>query len=669
MDIAAFLGFTEQGPIACAADATITAAGVVQRLTSWKEYQTTYGGLTTTGYLPYAVKAFFANGGTTCYVARIAGASAATAFYSVAGTPSAQVVTSTSAAAAKGQNQLAVEFSGALSPGDTIAFTSGTKSELTRVAQISGSKTVLVKPALRHDHPAGALLAKTAHSASASLTQNAKGGAKALVLDRVAGFAAQSMVVIGGQGHTETATIASVDPASSIATLKAAVQYDHFAGDLVAAQQTAFEVQAASPGAWGGRIWLQITPLDAGSLSLRVTLDASVDSDTPALEEFYPRIQWTGIQQAINGQSQLIVVVIGGQGPMPSFDGAGQYLSVADNADGLTDVSTEDFVGSSTDRRGLRLLEEIDEIGIVCSPDAVFAPVARTIAPPPAPSPCSAPSTSTPSPTPTNLAAPDFPTIYAAIVDHCARMRYRVAVLDAPDYFQLAPAQTAWLNRLLATAGDEAEFAALYHPWIQIVDPLGVDGSMLRFPPSGHVCGTYATTDHTSGVQKPPANVALQYADDLGAIVSDVQQGPLNSANINVIRAFPGRGIRVWGARSLSSDPDWLFIHTRRTLSMIESSVEKSMQWTVFESNTDTLRRSITHSLTVFLEGIWRTGGLQGARPEYGFFVKCDSTNNPQYSIDAGMLICQVGVAIAAPMEFLVFEIRRLIEGSQLVEM
>ncbi len=640
MDIAVFLGFTEQGPIARAADATTVATSIVQRLTTWKEYQTTYGGLTNTGYLPYAVKAFFANGGTTCYVARIASASAATASYSVAGSPSAQVVTSTAAPAVKGQSQLTVEFAGVLSPGDTIAFSSGARSELTRVARVSGSKTVVLRPALRYDHAAGAHIAKTGHSAAASLAQNARGGSKALVLDAVAGFVPQSMIVIGGQGHTEAASVASVDAASSSVTLKAPVQYDHFAGDVVAAQQTSLQVEAISPGAWGNRIWLQITPLDAGYLSLRVTLGASVASDTAALEEFYPRFPWTGIQAAINAQSQLIVIVTGGQGPMPVFDSqaqSGQYL--AGGADGATDVAAADFLGGSTDRRGLRLLEEIDEIGVVCAPDAP------------------------------RFAAPIMATIYAAMIDHCARMRYRVAVLDAPDGFQLAQAQALWLNNLLSTAGEETQFAALYHPWIRIVNPLGNDGSMLRFPPSGHVAGTYATTDNTSGVQKPPANVALQYVDDLGATVSDAQQGPLNDAHINVIRAFPGRGIRVWGARSLSTDPDWLFIHTRRTLSMIESSIEKSMQWTVFESNTDKLRRSLTHSLTVFLEGIWRTGGLQGARPEYGFFVKCDNTNNPQSSIDAGMLICQIGVAIAAPMEFLVFEIRRLIGGSELVEM
>ncbi len=134
--------------------------------------------------------------------------------------------------------------------------------------------------------------------------------------------------------------------------------------------------------------------------------------------------------------------------------------------------------------------------------------------------------------------------------------------------------------------------------------------------------------------------------------------------------AFPGRGIRVWGARSLASprDSDWRFIHVRRLMSAIEETVQRSSRWAVFQNNNDALRNSLKHSLTVLLEGIWAKGGLQGTKPADAFYVKCDATNNPETVIDLGQLICQVGIAIAAPMEFLVFEIRQDAAGAQILE-
>jgi phage tail sheath protein FI len=208
----------------------------------------------------------------------------------------------------------------------------------------------------------------------------------------------------------------------------------------------------------------------------------------------------------------------------------------------------------------------------------------------------------------------------------------------------------------------------VYYPWLLVPDELGIEGPNRTVPPCGHVAGAYAYTDNQSGVQKPPANVELQFTSDVQVAVTNQQQGLLNSAGINVSRPFAGRGIRVWGARSISRDRNWVYIHTRRLMSMIEDSVEQATRWVVFRTNDDDLRRTVTHSLNVFLRSIWLTGGLQGTGTTDSYFVKCDSTNNTQSSIDAGQLICQVGVAIAAPMEFLVFEMRRSVAGAQVVE-
>jgi uncharacterized protein len=169
-------------------------------------------------------------------------------------------------------------------------------------------------------------------------------------------------------------------------------------------------------------------------------------------------------------------------------------------------------------------------------------------------------------------------------------------------------------------------------------------------------------------VQKPPANVELEFVSDVELALTNQQQGLLNPAGINAIRQFAGRGIRVWGARSISQDPDWIYIHTRRLMSMIEDSVQQASRWVVFQTNDDKLRRMLTHSLNVFLRSIWLAGGLQGSVPTDGYYVTCDSTNNTPTSIDAGQLICQIGVAIAAPIEFLVFEMRLSVAGALVVE-
>jgi phage tail sheath protein FI len=196
------------------------------------------------------------------------------------------------------------------------------------------------------------------------------------------------------------------------------------------------------------------------------------------------------------------------------------------------------------------------------------------------------------------------------MLDQARRLRYRVAALDTPDNYE-PTAVADWLD----TQGLPpafAQFAAVYYPWLLVPDGLTNELAARRVPPGGHIAGVYAQLDNSVGVQHPPANVELEFAVDVGRHVSDPQQGQLNELGINVIRSFPGRGIRVWGARSLAaaydSQEEWWLIHVRRTMSMIEDSVEKSMQWTVFETNDDTLRRTPAHSLTVFLERIWLSG-------------------------------------------------------------
>jgi len=253
--------------------------------------------------------------------------------------------------------------------------------------------------------------------------------------------------------------------------------------------------------------------------------------------------------------------------------------------------------------------------------------------------------------------------IYQTLLDQCERLRDRVAILDPPAQ-KKAKQVVAWRS------GFNSRFGALYYPWLKVPAAPGANGKSRLVPPSGHVAGIYARTDNEFGVHRPPANAPLEFINDVGDEITAIQQEELNPFDVNAIRSFAGRGIRVWGARSLASkdDSDWRFIHARRLMSMIEESVFKSMQWAVFEPNDFSLRRTLVHSLSVFLEQIWREGGLKGVLPEEAFYVKCDETNNPPSVVDAGQVVCQVGIAVAAPMEFIVFEIRRGPSGSQIVE-
>ena len=494
-------------------------------------------------------------------------------------------------------------------------------------------------------------------------------------------------------GGVSEVRVVSGQSANGVIQLGLALTFPYAAGSVVRRHTAALTITGVSPGDWGNRIKLQITPLDPGNavthFSLRVTVDRGADPVQPQQQEFYPLLSLdvndpspTPIYapDVVNGASELIQIapmppqliaewtqLLTGVGPL-----AGGELYLEGGSDGAesTTATNQDF------QDALDVLGLVDEIAILCCPDAVGPPpVPATLpsapAPPPA-SPCAGQTTSAALPAFAARAAQpitgtwDLQSIQQQMLTQCVNLRYRVAVLDTPSSLQPGEALN-WANAQ-PFVGAAARFAAVYYPWLKVPDELGVFGPSRTIPPSGHIAGAWAYTDNQFGVQKPPANVELSFVSDVELAVSNPQQGFLNNRGVNAIRAFPGRGIRVWGARSVSPEPAWRFIHARRLMSMLEDSVEKASQWVVFQSNTADLRRMLTHSLNVFLRAIWLNGGLAGATPDESYFVKCDSTNNPQRSIDLGQLVCQVGVAIAAPMEFLVFEIIRSVEGAQVTE-
>ena len=201
-------------------------------------------------------------------------------------------------------------------------------------------------------------------------------------------------------------------------------------------------------------------------------------------------------------------------------------------------------------------------------------------------------------------------------------------------------------------------YGALYYPWIAVTDP--VTGKNKYVPPSGAVAGTYSSTDVLRGVHKAPAGTIdgyLNSAVGIERLVSKGEQELLNPEGINVIRSFPGAGIVVWGARTLSADPEWRYINVRRLLLFIEESLDNGTQWVVFEPNDRSLWARVKRDMTAFLTIVWRAGALFGSAQEEAFFVKIDDENNPPEVRDAGMLIIEIAVAPVKPAEFVIIRI------------
>ncbi|HSE46926.1 MAG TPA: phage tail sheath subtilisin-like domain-containing protein [Gemmatimonadales bacterium] len=303
----------------------------------------------------------------------------------------------------------------------------------------------------------------------------------------------------------------------------------------------------------------------------------------------------------------------------------------------LESVSPAQYAGDVAERTGLGGLEAIDEVTMVCAPDIMAAFEAGA------------------------LDKDGVKAIQLEMIAHCERMGDRVAVLDPLPGLS---AQQA-LDWRMKEAGYDSKYAALYYPWIQVPNqnPSASSTTMLM-PPSGHMAGIWARSDGERGVHKAPANEVIRGALGLALNVTHAEQGVLNPVGINCIRAFPGRGIRVWGARTLSSDPSWRYLNVRRLFNYVEESIQNGTQWVVFEPNDYALWQRVKRDISAFLKRVWMSGALFGATPEEAFFVKCDAENNPPELRDAGQLVIDIGLAPVKPAEFVIFRISQFTPGA-----
>jgi uncharacterized protein len=246
--------------------------------------------------------------------------------------------------------------------------------------------------------------------------------------------------------------------------------------------------------------------------------------------------------------------------------------------------------------------------------------------------------------------------IASALIAHAeGRRAYRIAVLDTPPELLPTTART-WRGLF------DSKYAAMYFPWVVVSNPLARPGredipKEIALPPSGFVSGIYARNDVQRGVHKAPANEVVRGALRFEIDVNFAQQELLNPAGVNCLRFFSGRGNRVWGARLISSDPEWKYVSDRRYFNYLEASIDRSTQWAVFEPNGERLWANIRQTIADFLYNEWRSGALLGTSPDEAFFVRCDRSTMTQNDLDNGRLICLVGVAIIKPAEFVIFRI------------
>ncbi|ACE86241.1 phage tail sheath family protein [Cellvibrio japonicus] len=340
---------------------------------------------------------------------------------------------------------------------------------------------------------------------------------------------------------------------------------------------------------------------DALSSPVSATVSADTEAEVvAALTALFDDDAASAEDNPLTGARYLIHLTGGSDGDAPD---AADYAGITDEVNGSI---------------GFAALEDIEDIAIVLAP----------------------------------AAAADETNHQAIVVEmqkHCRKMRYRVGIVDAREGMSVGEV------REFRSEFDDSRLA-LYYPWVVASDPSG-QRTTINVPPAGFIAGVYANTDVQRGVHKAPANEpvigALGFAQDINRF----QQELLNPEGINCLRSFPGRGHRVWGGRTLASDPEWKYVNVRRYFLYLERSIEKSTQWVVFEPNGERLWSNVRTTVEDFLYNEWFNGRLLGPTPKAAYFVRCDRSTMTQNDLDNGRLVCEIGVAPLKPAEFVIFRI------------
>lgn len=414
------------------------------------------------------------------------------------------------------------------------------------------------------------------------------------------------------------------------------------------------EIRASGPGAWGTRVWVRILqgssvyeggrrgfrlrlaywssvprgfqpfdPFDAANAARLPRPQHVEEHDDLSVDPASPNHFRKRLVELATGQPSSVLVTLATHVAAPALPAPtapeGAFLDQQGGSEAPAAPGPADFTGEPGRGRdepsGLRALE----LGVFDDVALVYAPY------PPG----------------------DAAGVQRALIDHCEKARHRFAILDGPR-----DAELAGLDPRAAHGWDTAR-AAFYAPWISVVD----DCVRRDVPPGGHVAGVYARSDRERGVFKAPSNEVVRGAVGVRSPVSDTTHAALGARSVNVIRSFTGRDLRVWGARTLSSDPQWQYVNVRRLVSFVERSILEGTQWVVFEPNAEPLWARVAEATREFLRQLWRAGALAGRTEADAFYVTCDRTTMTDDDVQNGRLICVAGIAPAKPGEFVVVRV------------
>jgi phage tail sheath protein FI len=591
--VAAFVGFTEKGP----REATL--------VTSWEQYQSIYGGFVEGAYLPVSVYGWFLNGGQRAYIIRVS--------------PTIVIPQS-------GTRRASLEITPLLGPGSEEPVT------VTVDAQGNGRYKLTAK---RGD------VTETFENLSSDNKDEQARYVNSIINDAEKG--SKLVRVHDASGKRESAEKRapktgsynfSSDDSKSAAELPApTLKLNPRQGDA-----PVLEVKPAS--GVSGAVSVEVAEI-AGNEELFKLIIKPAEGDAESFDvSFKKGPQY--VETVINGgktASKLVRVKDlapdSQEGPSNRRPNAGKHEihsgSTSASASSKVLATVNDFTGDVLQRTGVEGLEALDDVTIVMMPDLWTLYQSNQI----------------------DMKAVQV--VQTAMMNHCEKMKYRVAVIDSP------PEMTAQqvYNWRMKEANYDSKYAAMYYPWIEVANP-SKPGQTMFIPPSGHVAGVWARVDNERGVHKAPANEIIRGVVGLEVNITSAEQAGLNPFGINAIRSFPGRGIRIWGARCLTSDPAWKYLNVRRLFNYVEASIERSTQWIVFEPNDAELWARIRRDISAFLYQVWLQGALFGSTAEEAYFVKCDADTNPQVNIDNGIVTTEIGIAPVKPAEFVVFRIGQI---------
>lgn len=616
-DIAGFVGIAERGPI-----------GVAVAVESLRQFQAAFGNYIGGGFLAYSVRAFFENGGRRARIVRVAsddparGAFAASVSIPVVG--------------GGGPWAIAASSPGAWGDGLSVALVERTAGQVL----VDQSRSL----------PSYAAVASTSGFAANSLVRLTQAGAPTQVRVLAAIDAAQKLLYWispdPAQRGPRQYPVTGFDPSAPL--LAESLTYDllvYAAGNLATLNQGLSLVPEAQTYAG-----VLLGPIDYSKFD-------TPPGALPLVTMVAPSIAPTDVPAPLSIVSDAILPLIGGR-------------------EGVAVLTQDDFIGAPlgsvdftgvTAPRGLAALAAACDVAMLAAPDILIRPVEPPIFNP-APvtvDPCPVCSPAAVRAVPVSPIAPEelppiFPdsailAVQSAMIAQCEALGDRVALLDPPwDTASdlsvgVAPVQ-AWRDNF------DSPFGALYFPWLATPDPLQLAPTR-ALPPSGHVAGLFAATDIAIGVHKAPANADLSWAQDVTVPVDQATHGFLNTLGVNVIRGDMGRPIRVMGARTVSSDPTFLFINVRRLLCMIRSALQRSMRWVVFEPNTPHTRSTVAAGIGRFLNQLWKQGALVGPSAAAAYQVVCDDTNNTPTTQAMGQLIAHLAIAPSTPFEFVLLRL------------